>query len=261
VRRSRDLQAVAVLAVLALLVVSTTHESVVRAAPGSFLALFSPGYALSVALVPARSVDRLERLLLSLGLSLCACIVGALALTETPAHLTAGSWSIYLVATTLAACAIGARRRGAQPPESDGAAGAFRRVIGRRLPGPGVIGLAGVTIALASAAVLIARLPASNVQGYTILWALPADPVHGEFSVGMTSDEQRTTSYVLTAVSGRRLVMRRRITLRPGESWQTRGTVATSTSSDSTVLEVSLSQTSRPNIVYRHVTLTLGAGL
>lgn len=260
-RRSRDLQALAVLAVLALLVVSTTHESIVRAAPGCYLALFSPGYALSVALAPGRSVDRLERLLLSLGLSICACIVGALALTETPAHLSTGSWAIFLTATTLAASAIGAWRRRAQPSESGGGAGSFRRVIGRHLPRPSTIGLAGFAIALASAAVAIARLPASNVQGYTILWALPTDPAHGEFSVGMTSDELATTSYVLTATSGRKVVLQRRITLRPGESWQAKRTVGASASSASTVLEVSLRQAARPDIVYRHVSLTLGVGL
>lgn len=260
-RRSRDLVTVAVLAVLAVVVVSTTHAPIARVAPGSFLALFAPGYALSAAFAPGRSLDPLERLLLSLGLSICACIIGAIALDATPAHLTAGSWSVVLTAITLTACAIGIGGRLRRPSSGTEATGPAPdlRLAARRCLRPGAIGLACAAVGLTSTAVVIARLPAANVQGYTTLWTLPVGPGHGGFSVGVTSQELRTTSYVLTAKSGRRVVLRRRVTLGPGQSWQARGTVGTPSAGSATMLVVSLRKADRPGLLYRQVYLSFGA--
>ena len=94
------------------------------------------------------------------------------------------------------------------------------------------------------------------MHGFTLLWALPEDATRGAFTVGVRSDELATTAYVLTARSGTTVVLSRRITLRPGESWTATGTRAPAIAQG---LVVSLARATRPGTVYRRVHLALGA--
>jgi hypothetical protein len=254
-RRNVDLTGAAVLAALAALAVLVTDDAAARAVPGSLLVLFVPGYALSVALLPERRRDHLERLLLALGSSISISVIGAVALNETPAGLTAGSWCVALTTVTLVTCGVGAWRRRQLSPAGESAATRATTARARRIPLVRV-GLASMALALVAGALAIARLPSSNVDGFTILWAIPKDAAAGDFAVGVRSDELSTTSYLLTAVSGTNVVLRRRVTLRPGESWST---TATRKASSAQVVEVSLAKAARPQTVYRQVHLALGA--
>ena len=153
---------------------------------------------------------------------------------------------------TLAASGVAAWRRARLRP-----AGSAASTGARVAPlSPARLALTCAALALVVASLVLARQPASHVQGFTILWALPKDEARGAFAVGVKSDELRTTSYVLTAVSGTHVVLRRRVTLRPGESWSTS---ATRTPSIAKVLEVSLAKAARPATAYRRVHLALGA--
>ncbi len=246
-RPDRDLAAAAGVAALAALAVATTGDAAVRAVPGILLALFVPGYALSVALFPERRGDGFERLLLALGSSLAISVLAAVALDQAPGGLNARSWCIALAAVTLVSCGVGARRRRAHPRR---AAGAPRRI---RLA---AVALACAACAPVAGALAIARLPATGVQGYTLLWALPKDEAQGTFTVGVRSYELTTTSYVVTARSGTRVVLQRRVTLRPGESWSA---AATRAPSIARAVEVALAKAAHPGSTYRRVHLALGA--
>lgn len=233
---------------MAAVVVAATDDALVRAVPGILLVLFAPGYAFSVALLPERRGDAVERLLLALGSSLALAVAGAVALDQT-VGLTARSWCAALGAMTLASAAVGARRRRPRQRRSDGAGAAWRIA-------PAAGAMACAACVFAATAIVIAQRPAGGVQGFTILWALPKDAARGDFAVGVRSDELRTTSYVLTARSGSTVVLLRRVTLRPGASWTA---TATRDPSIAQALEVSLEKSARPGVVYRSVHLALGS--
>src|SRR5712692_8392038 len=112
--RSVDIFAVVaitlVAAVLALLVPPNIVPIRIVTLP---LVLVLPGYALTSALFPNRSLGVAERLVFSLSLSLIIVILGGLALNWTPFGLRPGSWAVLLSGITLAAGAVAlVRRRG-----------------------------------------------------------------------------------------------------------------------------------------------------
>src|SRR5258708_19924598 len=100
--RSTDIFAVVaitlVAAVLALLVPPDIALIRILTLP---LVLVLPGYALTAALLPNRSLGVAERLMFSLGLSLAVVILGGLALNWTPFGLRAISWAVLLAGLTL----------------------------------------------------------------------------------------------------------------------------------------------------------------
>jgi hypothetical protein len=260
VRRNADLALLAAATLLAAAVVELVASPWARALPGCFLVLFAPGYALTVMLFPAASLERLERALLALGLSIAIAIVGSVAVAETPARLDTRSWLGTFAAVTLAAAGAGAWRRSwraepsARPAASARPVLAWSSVFARAAMGCAVV-------ALVAAAVAFARQPAANVTGYTLLWAVPKDAARGSFALGVTSDELQTTSYLLKATSGRRVVLERRLTLRPGETWRASGSVGTPGPLTTKVLDVVLYRLGSTALPYRHVDLSFGQEL
>ena len=83
--------------------------------------LLLPGYAIMSAALPASTLDRLERLTLSLGLSIAVTILGGLALNLAPAGLDRYSWSVLLTLVIVGSSSVAmlrrARRRAAIPPQ------------------------------------------------------------------------------------------------------------------------------------------------
>ena len=78
----RDLKLMAAVACLAVLTAFTVDTPVVRTLPALLMLLVVPGYALSVALLPAPR-DVFERCLIALGLSLCVDVLGGLLIDRT----------------------------------------------------------------------------------------------------------------------------------------------------------------------------------
>src|SRR5260370_40182737 len=107
--RSTDIFAVVaitlVAAVLALLVPPDIALIRILTLP---LVLVLPGYALTAALLPNRSLGGEERLMFSLGLSLAAVVLGGLPLYWTPMGLLALSLEVLLALVTLPAGVVGA---------------------------------------------------------------------------------------------------------------------------------------------------------
>jgi uncharacterized membrane protein len=261
-RANLDLKLAALAAVEGLVVATAVDQTAARVVPAILLALVAPGYALSVALLP-QARDGYERLLLALGLSVCVIVIGGLILDLTPWGLTSLSWGISLAAFTLAACALAQRRRSAAAAEP--AADATPKeslppAARRRALAASSIAVAAVA-AMVVGAVLIARLPSSSahVNGFTALWAVPVKQSEASFSIGIRSDEVRTTSYRLVASAGQRVVLRRNVTLRPGEEWLANGRFVRAAPAGAVKeLKVLLYRDDRPKVVYRRVHLTFG---
>jgi hypothetical protein len=213
-RHRHDLELVIGLAVLsALLVALLPSELVVLRGPAALALVFVlPGYALASAILPKTDVRVVERLLLSVALSIAATIFAALLLQFASVKETVGSWSLILAAVTVLA-AVGGYARG------NVRSIALPHVrIGRHEAAALV---ASVAI-LAGAAVLgFTPLGApSHTAGTTALWTLPAPHKPDAVAVGAISDQLHTQRYVVDVdVDGRLRERFTKITLAPGATW------------------------------------------
>ncbi len=252
-RRNVDLLAVTACVVASLAIFGFVDDPFVLVAPTLAMVLFVPGYAVSVWLFPAPTLERLERLLLAVGISLSSAVIGALVLDRAAAHLTARSWADEL-AIVAAVAVTGAtwRRRGAAPRRGDESP--MRITLG-----PSLIVALGAAAAVASVvgAIAMARQPTGHGQGATVLWARAESRAQGTYVLGVESSERRTTSYLVTGTVEGQVVLRRTLTLPSGRDWQTTASVGGLPSS-SRVLQISLYKVSAPTVPYRQVALTFG---
>ncbi|HET9899595.1 MAG TPA: DUF1616 domain-containing protein, partial [Actinomycetes bacterium] len=117
-RRSHvDLILVAVLAILGTIAgVAVELDPILRRVAAVLFTTFLPGYALTAALFPRPTIGALERLTLSISLSLAGATLGAVVLNATPRGIHSDSWALLLGGVTLAATAVAIRRR---PPYED----------------------------------------------------------------------------------------------------------------------------------------------
>ena len=251
-RADLDLKLAAAAAVVGLVTVSAVDVVAVRALPALALVLIAPGYALSVALLPGPR-DRFERSLLAVGLSLCVDVVAIVILDRTPWGLTSRTEVIFLGLFTLAACWIAFRRRGAGLWLAPGTrTRPFAPSPRRLLPAVFLAALAVLTVV---ASVVVARLPAgsAHVRGYTVLWGVHARPTDTSYSVGVRSAERRTVGFRLLGISGGRIVMQRRLVLRPGQEWTARARLGAPPLGGTGGLQILLYRDGQPGNPYRRV--------
>lgn len=196
-------------------------SAVIRTILALPFALFCPGYALMAVLFPPQAMpvsgedttrmDRSERFLLSVVLSLVAAIVGGLVLDRTRFGLTTTSWIVLLTGVTLVA-AIPALIRS-------------RHLLGTiQLP---VMRLSASHLLMYSAAaflsvsaIVVARSSAVNSQGkpFTQLWMLPGSRT-GTVAIGVRSQEVSRQNYVLRMVSGGQTLRSYSLAVSPGNTW------------------------------------------
>jgi uncharacterized membrane protein len=179
------------------------------------LVLVLPGYALTAALFPGRSLGLAERALFSLGLSLAVAILGGLALHWAPVGLRASSWAVLLGNVTLLGCLVALVRRVRRPAEPAQAGVVFTQTQAVAL------GLAAV---IACGALLVARDGALNRRdpGFTQLWVLPAETQAGAaVQLGVANQEAGIVRYRLQLQAGDEVLSAwPSIVLAPNERWQ-----------------------------------------
>jgi hypothetical protein len=167
-----DLVVVAILAILCTAAgVAVELDPLVRRVAAVIFTTFLPGYALTAALFPRPTIGALERITLTISLSLAVATLGAVVLNATPRGIHSDTWALLQGGTTLAATAIAMRRR---PP--------FEDVWGPVRP-TGLRELRGPVVLLALAAVVTAGALAIAGQGaidqsqpaFTQLWLLPGE--------------------------------------------------------------------------------------
>jgi len=204
-----------VAAILAGAIALTPAPTSIRVLVGLPLALMLPGFALASVAFPD-SIGWVERLSVSLALSIALCIVGGLALNWT-VGITKVSWVLYLVLMTIAGAIPGKWRWRGGERET---AGLVTRLRTARVP-VRVALLAFCSFSVAVAAVSIARtaLPAKGIDGYTALWLVPAEAPLDAVHIGVSSSELRTTSYLLELRASGELLMSQPLTLRTGQEW------------------------------------------
>jgi uncharacterized membrane protein len=252
-RRNLDLVAVSVAAVAGAGVSPVTSLPAAAAlVPGVLLALVAPGYAVAAALMPRPSVDRSERAMLVAGCGLATLVLTSILIAGAGIRLDLASWAVALLVVTLSCCGVAAlRRRRAAVSWT-----ALRLPTVSRGTWLAVISVAAMILG----ATAIARIPAGNVTGYSSLWIDPTAGDEGAFSVGVRSNETAVTSYIVTARTGGRVVLTRKLTLRPGQSWTGSASVGAVTAGFARTVRVRLVDEDDPAKVYRHVDFTFGSG-
>lgn len=230
---------------LTLLAPDTLAVRVVAALP---LVFVLPGYAITAALFPRRTLGIPEQVLCSVGLSLVVVIMGGFALHWTPWGLQAESWAIFLFCVTLGASVIAGMRwhRGWSVAVTSLNIGLDSR---QGL----LLGLAALVVV---AVVGLARtpMPPRGIQGYTLLWILPAGEGNpNAVRLGISNNEFALTEYSLRVLVDDQIAQEwPAIQLAPGQKWETTAVVPGKSSS---VVEALLYRLDAPNDVYRRVTL------
>jgi uncharacterized membrane protein len=110
----RDLQAIIAFVIVAaiFIMIPPLNETPMRALLGFILVLFAPGYVFISALFPgANELDWIERLALSMGLSICITVFIGLGLNYTPWGIRLGPILLSVSSFTLIFAAISAYRR------------------------------------------------------------------------------------------------------------------------------------------------------
>jgi uncharacterized membrane protein len=249
-RGQRDLAITAwgsVLCALAALLIPWPALSLLFAAP---LVLLAPGYAIVAATFARRDLSWQRAALLSLSLSLATLVIGSFLLNYAPGGIRGVSWAILLPLVTVACCRAAALRR----PWSAKLALPKPR-IGRR---DGAFVLGGLALAVAALVLAMTTLPAKDARGYTALWVTPeASRTGGAATIGIGSEEQHETSYVLRTRVGGDPPAVRRFTLRPGEERTIRLGAVPSTDGAPVPVEAQLARGGRPGQVYRQVSASI----
>jgi uncharacterized membrane protein len=189
------------------------HLVVLRAVLAVALVLVLPGYALTAALFPTRSLGLPERLLLAVALSVSIAIVGGLVLNGVAIRLHERSWVTLLASVTTAAALVATFRSRDAAPRSQP----------REWARPSAYQLAAFAVALLllGGATALGRAPlrAKHVAGYTALWLVQSD---GDLALGVRSGEQGATSYRVEMRVHDLVTRRWSFRLTPGKTWQLR---------------------------------------
>ncbi|HZU69414.1 MAG TPA: DUF1616 domain-containing protein [Ktedonobacteraceae bacterium] len=238
---------------LALLVPPTGNLLRVLTLP---LVLILPGYALTSALFSQKTLNAIERLVLSLGLSLVCAIVCGLLLNLTPFGLQADSWAVLSGSITLVACAIALIQRfqgGLRADESAPRGLAF--TFGQGL----LLGLAALILC---GGVVVSTIGAQQQPrpGFTQLWILPGSGVSAKSAVriGMRNMEQTAMQYRLVVNEDGKIVKQwPLITLASGQNWQVTLALPQAQHTDTSTVEAMLYRVDMPAAPYRHVMLWL----
>jgi hypothetical protein len=213
----RDLALAGVIALAALAAVSLEVTPVLRVALAVPLVLFLPGYAVGAALLPSRSLEPIERFLVSLGLSFGLTILVGIALGLSPAGLGPLSWAVSLAGVTLVGCLVALARR-----------------VRARIAGPGfarpVVPLGGALLILLASVLLAdvllgARLVALQQEAPAPeqLWMLRGDAPE-DVRLGVRAGPGGG-EYTVRLSSAGELVQRFDLELAEGETWQTLASV------------------------------------
>lgn len=255
-RRPNDLIVVIVAAVLcAILTQVAAAVPLLRLLGALPLVLFLPGYAITIACFPTRSLGVPEQILLSLGISFSVAALSGLVLYWLHLGLWSGTWAIVLSLIVVCATAVAWKRR----KRSHSATASLPKIhLNVSFRDSLLLGLAVLVTAVA---VGLARMPTppSGVSGYTLLWMIPAgDGNTNDYRLGVNSLEFSATTYRLqVTVDGQTAYDWPDLRLAPGGSWET--PIALPSDRAGVVpVEAMLYRLDNPDVVYRWIKLQHG---
>jgi uncharacterized membrane protein len=258
VKGHRDLELIAagsLACAIAALLIPAAAISLIFAAP---LALFATGYALVAATFARERLELPQMLTLSVAISLTVLVLGSFLLNYVPGGLGALAWAILLLVVVLNGCRVAALRRPAPGP---------RRTLRRPRTEPrrDAMLLGGLLLAAVALGLSQTTLPAKHARGYTELWLTPkTGSSAAKAEIGVGSEEQRETSYVLQVQLGTgEAPLRRELTLKPGETREFEFELPPNTTGATLPVAAKLFRQDHPGVVYRRVSApisTSGAG-
>lgn len=204
------------------------------------LVLILPGYALSVLLFAPGRLQRVERVLVSLGLSIALTILVGFALNWTASGMNTLVWTLCLGGLSFVCSVLAAWRNRTLP-----APARARPVLDAR---------EAIVFALAGVVALLALFVATRgaieqpSAGFSQLWLVPAG--QSAVQIGVSNLEQQPMSYRLVLKAGGQIIGDwSTIELQPGETWNYDVTLPATPSA----LEALLYRSDLPDVVYRRV--------
>lgn len=214
-RRSTDLVALLVLALLGLVAVLAGIDGFVGAVLLLPLAFAIPGYALAAALFPPGQIPASERAVYVIALGIAAAALSGI-LVQLVFSLDRMAWALTLSGLTLAAGAVAAARRREDRPWAEVELN------------PVAVVLLVMALAMAAWAAANATNRARDELGdahFTELWLLPsagsAPGASKRVSIGVSNHEGRTTSYQVNLTLGGVPLRNWTVRLGEGQAWTT----------------------------------------
>jgi hypothetical protein len=261
-RKSLDLALVCALALAALtLTLLGASSPALRLLLGLPLVLMLPGYALTAALFPQRTLGGTNRALFTLSLSLSTAILCGLVLNRTPWGLRPESWAVALSDVALGGSLVAFVRRrliSARATQGElalmpqpGATGRLRLSIGQSL-------LFGLAIMVIAGALLLARSEAALRPAPDViqLWMLPVDgTAPPRLRVGVNSVGLAAGDFRLQVERGGYIIHDwPSLSITAGQRWEETLTIQ-GRHLGSGPFEARLYRAEEPDMVYRRVAL------
>lgn len=250
-RGHRDLRLVIRLAIACAVVALLAPWEALRVLAAVPLCLVLPGYALTSAAFGPRPLTRGRFAVLTLGMSLIALVLCALLLNYVPGGIRDLSWAIVLVVVVIAASRLAAIERKSKGP-------AFVAAKPLRASRADLALLGGGLVAAIVALIVSATLfSADDVRGYTRLSMLP-NATGTTVRIGVASNERHRTAYRLMLRLAGRDLMKRTLSLDPGEEREVLVRIPPTEGGQSRRVAASLYRMSAPGALFRRVTSWVG---
>ena len=217
--RRPDLVLIAALAVGSVIAgITPSADPFIRTAGAILLTSLLPGYAVTAALFSRPKMAALERVVLSISLSLAFAAIGAVVLNLIPNGIRGDTWALLLGGITLAGCAVAARIHHGGP-RFNWAVGRWGPVLRRSTVPTLMLALAA---AITFGAFQVAAQGARN-QGqvpFTQVWLLPTtDP--GSVTLGIRNvDQEPLIVRVVVVVNEEPKAEWPSIAIGPDETWE-----------------------------------------
>ena len=226
---------------------------------GLLLVFLAPGYIISMALFPQSNWSAMERVILTLGISLAISVLGGIILYAINVSLSPEHWAFYyggfilifgIIAIIRRSKTYPARRKTDRAPESHT----------HLRPRPWQMALFGLSALIFIGAMILAQTVAKYYPNTEIvqLWMLPAENTSSpSVQLGIKVNESAPAEYSLWLQRGGYIVQTwPHITVTPGEQWET--TVEVNPNMAGTgPLEPYLYRYDQPTMPYRRVLLWL----
>jgi uncharacterized membrane protein len=236
------------------------------------LTFMLPGYTLTQILLRRRSSDQLyasprelmlrsrlkqgpsvgivDKIVLSLGLSLAIDVLVGFGLNILPGGLQASSWALALGLLTTVFALLAAFLRHKNSAVRTARAAGFHVTISNGL-------LLGLAVVVASASVWLAIIRPLNPQpSFTQLWMLPAKNNDCSVSIGIQSFETTSVTYRLVmTINDTQTNNWSSIILSPQQKWS-QSVAATSVNANNLHIQALLYRADKPDTIYRNVHIT-----
>lgn len=211
-----------------------------------------PGYTLTEALFKNHALEIVQLLVFTIALSLAVSILSGFALNLLPTGLHTLPWAVWLGTFTAIFALIAYFRRRAQPLDAQPWKSPFR------LSTSLLSGLAILVMVLSVVYSVIGAEQQSH-QAFTNLWLLPTTQAGNTCAVsfGVQSFEAAPVNYhIVVTINNAPTASWPSILLAPKQQW-THVEPITVTGGTLLVVQVQLYRANQPQVVYRHVDLTL----